>query len=235
MNLPFSEPLAPVDQPDALIGDLKVSTVTRSVADHIREAIRSGALPPGSRLRQQHIARSLGVSTTPVREALRLLAAEGLVTLGEHRGAEVFRPSIDDVVEYYEMREVLEALAIRNAVPNITDDGIRELEELLDAMDAADDHDDFSALNHRFHSTLYAWSKRPRLCATIAGLAQRTSGYASLVIDDAMRSGRSSTDHHRILDACRRRDADAAAEAIREHLEVTVQTTIEKLRSRTPS
>jgi DNA-binding GntR family transcriptional regulator len=210
-------------------GDVRISTVTRSVANHIRRQIQDGTLPPGSRLRQQHIASTLGISTTPVREALRLLQAEGIVTLGEHRGAEVFRPTVEDVREYYEMREVLESLAVTKAVPNLTPAALADLRAVVDEMEQTEDHERFLQLNHRFHSTIYELSGRPQLCATIANLNQRTSGYARFVLGTARRSGRADHEHRQILEACARGDAAAAAEALQVHLHETVEATVRYL------
>jgi DNA-binding GntR family transcriptional regulator len=94
-------------------------TTAKVVAERLRDEIQDGTLSPGTRLRQNEVARRFGVSTTPVREAFAQLQAEGLVRIDPHRGAVVFRPTTDDLVEFYEIREVLESLAVVRAIPRL--------------------------------------------------------------------------------------------------------------------
>src|ERR671919_3227658 len=113
---------------------LRRRTTADAVAQMLRNEIQSGQLPPGTRLRQNDVAHRFGVSTTPVREALALLQADGLVRIDPHRGAIVFHPTIADLRESYEIRKTLEALAVEKATPQLTDDLVAELQEHLDEM-----------------------------------------------------------------------------------------------------
>ncbi|MDR7484592.1 MAG: GntR family transcriptional regulator [Armatimonadota bacterium] len=96
-------------------------TLSQRVRDHLLHAILSNRLPPGTHLQEEEIAAQLGISRAPVREALRLLAAEDLVTIAPRRGAIVTSLSPREFLEVYQVRESLEGLAIRLAVPRFTD------------------------------------------------------------------------------------------------------------------
>src|SRR6188472_2587582 len=109
-------------------------TVAGQVAEHLKAEILAGERAPGSRLPQVEIARKLGVSTTPVREALAMLQREGLVRLHPQRGAVVFLPSVDDLSEHYEIRAALESLAAAKAAARFEPQWAPPLTELLDAM-----------------------------------------------------------------------------------------------------
>jgi DNA-binding GntR family transcriptional regulator len=111
------------------------------VADGLREGILSGVLGGGRPLRQIEIAEEFGVSSVPVREALRQLEGEGLVVFYPRRGAVVSELSRDEVLEICEMREALELLALRKAFPNTTDGDLRRAGEVLDRADAQTDEE----------------------------------------------------------------------------------------------
>ena len=101
-----------------------------AVAEKLRRLIQSGEIAPGSRLRQNELAERFGVSTTPVREAFAELAREGIVRLDAHRGATVFQPSLDELIEIYEIRGALEPLATELAAARATDEELAELEAI---------------------------------------------------------------------------------------------------------
>ena len=111
-------------------------TISGAVAARLRQEIVAGELPAGTRLRQVEIARRLGVSTTPVREALAALQREGLVRLHPQRGAVVFLPSVDDLREHYEIRIALEELAVGKAAERFERDWAAPLEEMLESAPA---------------------------------------------------------------------------------------------------
>jgi DNA-binding GntR family transcriptional regulator len=198
-------------------------TTSEAVAAHVRSEIQRGVLLPGTRLRQGEVAERLGVSTTPVREAFQQLQAEGLLRTDAHRGAVVFHPTSEDVREAYEIREVLECLAIEKAMPNITARDVAELESILDEMEAASDEREWAELNHRFHQRQYEISGRKRLVSILANLRDASSGYIHVVIRDARRSGSAAREHREILDAIAARDITRAQRAIVRHLRHTVE------------
>src|SRR5207237_3014802 len=109
-------------------------TLWQRVYDHLREQILSGKLEPGAELAEVALSEQLGVSRGPIREAIGRLAAEGLVTVRPRRGAVVRSLSKDEFLELYQVREALEMMAVRLAVPKLEAEGIAELEELIAAM-----------------------------------------------------------------------------------------------------
>src|SRR3954470_24636157 len=131
-------------------------TVAGQVAEHLKAEILAGDRAPGTRLPQVEIARTLGVSTTPVREALAALQREGLVRLHPQRGAVVFLPSVDDLREHYEIRAALESLAAAKAAEHFEPAWAGPLETLVDEMQEGLEAARYIALNQLFHTTLYA-------------------------------------------------------------------------------
>jgi DNA-binding GntR family transcriptional regulator len=194
-------------------------TISGAVAARLRQEIVAGELPAGSRLRQVEIARRLGVSTTPVREALAALQREGLVRLHPQRGAVVFLPSVDDLREHYEIRIALEELAAAKAAERFEPGWAPPLEALLEEMRTGPPAERYLALNQQFHSDLYARSGRERLVEMIAGLRDASSAYLNIL--RAQRDFPVETldaEHHEILAACVAREPERAARAVRHHL-----------------
>jgi len=198
-------------------------TVSASVAASLREDIVSGQLESGTRLRQVELARRFGVSTTPVREALAALQSEGLVRLHPQRGAVVFVPTIDGLREHYEIRAALEALAAQRAAERFDAARGEELEALLDEMAAGPGVERYLELNLRFHSTLYELAARPRLVEMIETLRDASSAYLHIYATRDFPSERLDAEHREILAACRARDPQRAAQAVRHHLSQTVE------------
>ena len=197
---------------------LERDTTAKAVAERLRDEIQHGSLAPGTRLRQNEVASRFGVSTTPVREAFAQLQAEGLVRIDPHRGAVVFHPTTEDLLEFYEIREVLESLAVARAIPKLRPDVVKELTALIERMRRTDDARRWLKLNDEFHLRLYACANRPRLSALIENLRDASTPYIHMYVAARPRSGRSDDEHRAVLDACVRGDVRAAQEAIRVHL-----------------
>jgi DNA-binding GntR family transcriptional regulator len=205
-------------------------TVAGQVAAHLKAEILAGERAPGSRLPQVEIARMLGVSTTPVREALAALQREGLVRLHPQRGAVVFLPSVDDLKEHYEIRAALEALAAAKAAERFQAAWAAPLEALLDEMREGPPAARYIALNQRFHTALYEHANRPQLVAMIAALRDASSAYLHIYrAQDDFPVARLDAEHRAILAACVARDPSRAAEATRTHLHNTVEHVAAKL------
>jgi DNA-binding GntR family transcriptional regulator len=199
------------------------TTITDALVDQLREQIRTGHLPPGSRLRQADVAAEFNVSTTPVREAFAALEREGLLVSSPHRGVVVFQPTVEDLQETYEIRIPLEALATELGVKNMTDDDLAELETLLAAMDAEPDHQRYTELNLTFHSTIYRTARRPKLAKLIADLRESSAAYLRLYAEVSPTAQETQADHTLIVEACQARAPKRAAKAMVTHLERTVQ------------
>ena len=198
-------------------------TVAGLVAESLRAEIVAGERAPGSRLPQVEIARRLGVSTTPVREALGMLQREGLVRLHPQRGAVVFIPTVADLREHYEIRAALEALAAARTAELFDPDWAAPLEKLLDEMRTGPPAARYLELNQRFHTMLYEHSGRRKLVDMIASLRDASSAYLHIYrAAEDFPVERLDAEHRAMLAACVARDADSAAEATRLHLERTV-------------
>lgn len=197
-------------------------TVAHEVAAILREEILRALLPPGTRLLQEEVADRFRVSTTPVREAFRMLEADGLLRRHPHKGVLVFLPSIADVREAYEIREALEMVAVGYAIEAMTATDFEELEALLEEMDRTIDRGEWISLNNEYHDRIYACAGRLRLRSMILSLRDSMAGYMHTAINNALQSGRPAQEHRAILEACRTRDVDGARAAIRLHLHHTV-------------
>src|SRR2546429_2131111 len=138
------------------------ATRSEAVASELRRLIQSGELPPGTRLRQAEIAARFGMSTTPVREAFMMLAREGVVRQDAHRGVVVFQPSLDELTESYEIREVLEGLAAERGAGNLTDEDLDALDAIVKQMRSAKPAR-YVELNRDFHRRIYQAAGRKRL------------------------------------------------------------------------
>jgi DNA-binding GntR family transcriptional regulator len=190
----------------------------------LSEEIRSGRIGAGERLRQVEIAKRYGVSTTPVREAFSALERQGLLSILPHRGAVVFKPTVPDVREMYEIRIALEPLAARRAAGQLTERNLAELEALLARMRevSPDDTARFHKLNEAFHRKIYDAAGQPRLSALISDLRDSSASYMRLFAISRPNGDEIQREHAAIFEACRRRDPDAAAEATVNHLQHVV-------------
>ena len=149
-------------------------TLTSMTLDALRERILHGTYPEGEPLRQDALAEELGVSRIPVREALRQLEAEGLVTFNPHRGAVVSTLSLGEIEELFELRAEIELDLFRRALPHIGADDLARAKEILDTYETSlrnGDVGSWGTMNWQFHSTLYAPSERQ----FTLGIARRKS------------------------------------------------------------
>jgi DNA-binding GntR family transcriptional regulator len=207
-------------------------TSAERVVEVLRRQVTTGEIPPGTRLRQREVAQALGVSTTPVREALATLEREGLVRLEPRRGATVLALSEPDLRDHYEIRIALEELAAHNAARLCSRGDAARLQAVLDEMRGTTDPARYVALNHRFHSELYEIGGNLQLCALIATLRDKDSAYLRLYAARQVPSERLDREHQRILDLCAAGDADGCRQALHEHLVATIDHVTRLLRGR---
>jgi DNA-binding GntR family transcriptional regulator len=202
-------------------------TAHEFVYDTLRRAILGGALPGGAHLVQADIASRLSVSTTPVREALRDLAAEGLVVFRPHIGAVVRELNMTELAELYDIRKALEPLAIRRAAERITPDELAEATALARQMETESDPATWAVLNRKFHQVLEDAAQAPFIQSVLRGVQDISAIYVarSLVARPArMNSG--NKQHRGLIAALRRHDGDAAAAQLVAHLDATLQTAL---------
>jgi DNA-binding GntR family transcriptional regulator len=162
----------------------------------------AGDLAPGAKLNQHRLATELGMSRIPVRDALRSLAAEGLVTFRAHATAVVAPLSMEDLQELYEIRISLEPRLGRLAIPNLTELHFDAMAEMIARMGSITDTDEWLAINNRFHETLYTASGRRRSLDMVRVARRQTDRYTAIYIE--LNHALVDTEHQMILQAARR-------------------------------
>ncbi len=197
-------------------------SLTSAVAEKLRDKIVRGELQEGEQLRQDAIANEFQVSRIPVREALRQLEAEGLITIVLHRGAVVSSLSPTDILEVFQMRALLEAEVLRASVPNLTEAQLKAAEEILGRYDQAlwkeGDVGSWGRLNWEFHSALYAGAERPQFMSVIKTLNYRGERYIRLQLYLTREMERAKHEHRMLLELCRARNVEAAVDLIKRHI-----------------
>lgn len=187
---------------------------------HLLEEIRSGRVQGGAHITAERIAGELGVSRIPIREAMRRLASEGFLTIRSNRGAFVTDLSPDDILELYEMRAVLEGLAIRYSAERFDARAFRHGRTLLESLDhARADPVWFVSAHNDFHDHINAYCPRPRLIGEIVRLRTVAEPYLRMTI---LRSPTAQTEtlaeHGAILEALEGRDPDRCEALMRAHV-----------------
>jgi DNA-binding GntR family transcriptional regulator len=205
----------------------RARTTPDAVAVTLREAIVRGILRAAQPLRADDIATQLGVSHIPVREALRQLEGEGLVTIYPNRGAVVSALSRADITEIYGIRATLEASALRHAVPRLTKAALRRASALLDEYELETDTRRWGELDLEFHATLYGLEDRPRLLGIINTLRNQVDRYFHVFPLAVKQRTAFQRDHRAILESCASGDVDDAVRHLEKHLERTANVLLE--------
>jgi len=187
------------------------------VYQSLRDAISDGRIPPGGRVREEEVARNLGVSRTPVREALQRLQQRGLLVLGPGRGLVVAQLGRDEVVELYAMREILEGSAARFAALHASKEEVATLHELQNQLRTADG-DLHVTLNRRFHQAIYEAAHNRYLMQTLESLHDSFALLRSATMRLPHRQRDSHEERRRIIAAIEKRDPLLAEKAAREHI-----------------
>jgi DNA-binding GntR family transcriptional regulator len=202
-------------------GSISRSVLAEQVKDHLLQEILGGRYPPDSRIIETRVARDLGTSQAPVREALRGLEALGVVEILPFRGARVRRPSVAELVEAYAVRAELESLGARLGVAAMTDDDLAEIESLFDRMEEAavsGDRHEVAVRDAAFHARVLELAGNATLERVWRSLEPFSRTYITLVAPNA--DARWTADlHPPILAALRARDAAATEAALRRHFE----------------
>lgn len=199
-------------------------TTHQFALDTLRRAILSGELPPNTRLVQANLARELGISTTPVREALRDLVNESLVVSDPHRGAVVRGLDPEEVREIYQMREALEPLVVPRVMGKLSEAILDEGAALVREMDRVRDPARFVELNAKFHGLFHRQIAGTRLGEVLAGLSDAAELYVHRSLrQQPDRMHEANQEHQLILQAFRDLDVTAAKRLTRQHLRSTLR------------
>lgn len=208
-----------------LINESERRTAHQLVRDTLRRAILSGQIPGGERLVQADLAQQMRVSTTPVREALRDLAAEGLIKLDAHKGAIVHEPNQAELEDIYRIRRLLEPELMERAIERITNEQIEEAAAILRRADEETDPTTWVDLNRQFHKVFIRAADAPRL----AGILETLQDSATMYIVAALTRGtrdmtEANAQHWQLLDAVRARDVAKAQETMTAHVQTTLDS-----------
>jgi DNA-binding GntR family transcriptional regulator len=198
-------------------GRLVRKTAVDLVVDELRDRILSGAIAPGSALRQELLAEELGVSRLPVREAIRQLSAEGLVDMIAHRGAYVSMLSRAEVQEFFDIRLRLEPWLLRLAVSQHTPEELDEAARIVARMDSAEPQQ-WGRLNWQLHELLYRAAQRPAALAMVRALHEKSERYFRFQIVNAPIRQQAHDEHSALIAFCRQGRAGEAEAALEHHI-----------------
>ncbi len=196
------------------------------VRDGLRQAIFDGTFEAGEQLRQDELAARFGTSRIPVREALRQLEAEGLVTLVANKGAVVTRLSLDEVQELLDIRIGLECRALKLAIPNMAIEDFEHLDEILRSYDGATTPVTWSDHNELFHFALYDPCRRPRLLSMIRSTWGHIGRFSRAQVSLAAGKERPMQEHRELVALCRTGQLDRAVGLLEEHIGQTQKSLV---------
>jgi DNA-binding GntR family transcriptional regulator len=197
--------------------------LSQQIANSLKEEILSGKFPPGVRIRQEDIAEQFGASRSPVREALRILEADGLINLVAHTGAWISHLSLAECEEMYQLRERIEPLLLRLSIAHISDETISKLQELASDMEATSDVETFLKLDREFHLLSYSGAETVLVGEMVNRLWNTTQhyrrAYSQMMAASSFKPAH--YEHHLLLAALKKRDADDAERILFGHIRRT--------------
>jgi len=202
------------------------------VFESLRVAIINGTLRPGERLMELQLAEQMGVSRTPVREAIRKLELEGFVVMVPRKGAYVSGISVKDIIDIFEVRAALESLAAGLAAERITEEELDELERALFQIQEVSTGDNIGVVADKdatFHELLFRASRNQRLVAMITHLQEQIQRFRTTSLSVPGRTKHAVAEHKNIVDAIGERNVELAQALAREHVENAEQSFLKVL------
>ena len=197
--------------------------LSQQIANSMKEEILSGKYPPGVRIRQEDIAEQFGASRSPVREALRILEAEGLINLVAHTGAWISHLSLAECEEMYQLRERIEPLLLRLSIAHISESAIKELQSLSEKMEATKDVETFLKLDREFHLLSYSGAETVLVGDMVNRLWNTTQhyrrAYSQMMAASSFKPAH--YEHHLLLTAIKKCDAEDAERILFGHIRRT--------------
>jgi len=210
---------------DLDLGPLQAFQERKSLGEHVFESLKHsiirGKISPGEWLVESHIAETLGISRTPVREAIHKLEREGLIERQPRGGFTVLGLDRDDIEETFGIRSVLEGYAARLAAVKHEAPELKDLENKIDEFQNALDRKKMNllpAINTEFHDLLYRLSKSPKLINMINALRDQIYRYREMILKERKFATTSNLDHKKMLKYIRNRDAEGAERLVRDHI-----------------
>ena len=210
----------------------KYRTMKHLVYDELRRSIVDGEFAPGTRLVTESLAKKLGVSQTPIREALHQLEGEGLVKVIPHHGAEVTQLSNAEIVEIYHIRSALERLATRLGQPNLSLADYERLHSLLDEMDTEvlkKRLDRILDINREFHKIIWKAAESPHLYDLLENFYDASQRFRNASLTIPGRLNLITHEHRLILQALQAGEVELAARYAEEHYEGTAEYLVQAL------
>ena len=198
------------------------TSATDAAAREIRELILTGELTAGTLIHQGELAEQLGLSRTPLREALQRLQAEGLIRIDNHRGALVTRPTRQDVSEIYEVQILLETTAARWAAEVCTAEDLELVRTALEHHHESPGGISWMESNKAFHTSIYEVARRPVMMEMIGMLRNRAGMYVNFLARSSEGRARADSEHVEMFGALAARDADRLAGLVNQHLQGTL-------------
>lgn len=202
------------------------------VFNTLREAILNGEIEPGERLMEIKLAETLGVSRTPIREAIRMLQIEGLVNMTPRKGTVVADISKEDLKNVLEVRRVLEELAVTLACQNMTDNDVEELKQNLNEFENAIEKEipsDIAKIDVAFHDIIYKATKNDRLIQILYNLREQMFRYRLEYIKDFDTRQTVIKDHEKLIHAIENKDIESAKQIIVSHIDDQEKTIIKNM------
>jgi len=206
-------------------GSLQALQARKSLGEHVfdslKQAIVRGNMSPGEWLVESHIAETLGISRTPVREAIHKLEREGLIERQPRGGFTVLGFTRDDIEETFGIRAVLEGYAARLAALKHQEKELTALEGKIAEFDTClrkEQLSELTRINTEFHDLLYALSKSPKLVHMINGLTDQIYRFRQIILKEIKMARISNEDHKQMLEFIRKRDADGVEALVRDHI-----------------
>ncbi len=201
-----------------------IKTVSRQplnvvVYENIKSAIISGEIKAGTRMTETAVSEQMNVSTTPVREAFRRLASEGLMKIIPWRGAIVQEFSSQEILEVYQCREALEIKAIQLAIDHIDSEGIEKLKTLLERSKVADNHTEYAELNTEMHETFFEYSRNSTLINLIHQISDIILHNRNVSAYSDNRKKEIFEEHKKIITALENKNKTDATQAMKDHIE----------------
>jgi DNA-binding GntR family transcriptional regulator len=213
-------------------------SLTSAVAEKLRDQIIRGEISEGAQLRQDLIAGQYHVSRIPVREALRQLHAEGLITIVPNRGAIVPELSPSDIEELFAIRALLEPEVLKLSIPRLTPADLGQAEAILNTYMSElrrEEHmENWGRMNWQFHSILYSRAERPHFMSIIRNVNHNGERYTRLQLYLTHGMKRANEEHHQILKLCRKNEVAAACKLLRQHIQYAGQSLKQVLEERRP-
>ncbi len=199
----------------------------------IREAIISGELKPGERLMEVQLAEKMGVSRTPVREAIRKLELEGLVEMIPRKGAHVAEVSVKDIMDVLELRSTLDGLATELAAERITDDEIKELKHIYSQFVSYVEKDNLPGIVKKdveFHDVIYRSSRNDRLITIVSNLREQIQRFRVIYLKGYSNPREIANEHSEIIEAISTKNRELAKQVAQEHIRKQQEAMINSLK-----